>query len=67
MLRISEAASGQPRCSAPAGDDKALPFALRGGSWREQLDAAWAANRAHAPNEPPIPRPDIGFRCAGDL
>jgi formylglycine-generating enzyme required for sulfatase activity len=42
-------------------------FSIRGGSWREPVDAAWSAGRGSAPNVPPVARPDIGFRCVRDL
>ena len=42
-------------------------FSIRGGSWREPVDASWSAGRGSAPNKPPVARPDIGFRCVRDL
>lgn len=40
---------------------------VRGGSWREPLQAAWSANRAHQRPVPVLASPDIGFRCACTL
>jgi formylglycine-generating enzyme required for sulfatase activity len=39
-------------------------YSVRGGNWRESLDSAWSANRAHATDPLIVPRPDVGFRCA---
>jgi formylglycine-generating enzyme required for sulfatase activity len=40
---------------------------VRGGSWRESLQAAWSANRWHLRPNPVNASPDVGFRCACDL
>lgn len=53
-------------CSAEAVE-AFTRFSVRGGSWRDPVDATWSASRNSAPNEPPTPRPEIGFRCARDL
>ncbi len=51
---------------APAASSTAKynEYSVRGGNWRESLDSAWSASRAHATEPSIVPRPDVGFRCA---
>ncbi len=52
-----------PRCEDEATEQKSV----RGGSWRDPLDATWSATRAHESATPSTPTPNIGFRCVCDL
>lgn len=56
-----------PWCLPPVPPPKSIEYSVRGGNWREPLESAWSANRAHARGTPIVPRPDIGFRCAKSL
>ncbi|HNS96462.1 MAG TPA: formylglycine-generating enzyme family protein [Polyangiaceae bacterium] len=41
-------------------------MAVRGGSWRDPMEATWSATRNSAPARLTTPRPEIGFRCVLD-
>lgn len=59
--RIADGAWCEPPASSTA---KYKEYSIRGGSWRESLNSAWSASRAHATDPSIVPRPDVGFRCA---
>lgn len=49
-----------PKCDAKPGS----PLSVRGGSWRDSLQASWGSNRAQSLARPIVATPEIGFRCA---
>lgn len=46
---------------------KTTKLSVRGGSWRDPLDATWSAARDSAPAKLTTARPEIGFRCVRSL
>ncbi len=55
------------RVTDPAAVTDTTKLSVRGGSWRDPLDATWSAARNSAPAKLTTPRPEIGFRCVRSL